>query len=127
MMKEFSALEEFGYPAQILFYFASEKVAYKLSEILPASLVKLRLYVYDDVEFQVWEGKLLEFFEVKASCCPGLPDIWVEYWVFRDVPTGDQGEIEVIRQRVGELKALAKVVRIDLQVQLDENIRSQFG
>jgi hypothetical protein len=46
--------------------------------------------------------------------------------VLRDVPSDEQDEMEDIRRRIGELKMLAKGVGIDLQVQLDEKMRSRL-
>jgi hypothetical protein len=50
-----------------------------LHKILPASLERLKLYVYDDWSINGWTPDLVSIFEQKAAEFPELREIWVDY------------------------------------------------
>ena len=78
LIREFSVLEELSCPL-LLLLFQGGVIRYELKDLLPHSVVKLRLYIYNDLPPAIWVKELRGVFEQKELCCPDLQDVWVEY------------------------------------------------
>jgi hypothetical protein len=67
LLREFTALEELSCPL-LLLLFQVGVIKYKLKDLLPRSVVKLKLYIYDDFPPAIWMKELRGVFEQKELC-----------------------------------------------------------
>ena len=85
----FPMLEELGIPISLVLFERGKGYPMPridtplrtLASTLPPSLVKLRLYVYDEWLYSDWEIELRELLEKKPKYTPRLAYIWIEYWI----------------------------------------------
>jgi hypothetical protein len=118
LMREFSVLEELSFPL-LLLLFQGGVIRYQLKDLLPRSVVKLRLYIYDDIPPVIWVKELREVFEQKELCCPDLQDVWVEYWKNFDDPYNDKTKMERLMKDIEDLKKMGREARMNVEVVVD--------
>jgi hypothetical protein len=115
LMREFTVLEEFSCPL-LLLLFQGVVIRYELKGLLPRSVVKLRLDIYDDLPPAIWVNELRGVFEQKELCCLDLQDVWVEYWKNFDNPFNDKAKMERIMKDIEDLKKMGRGVRVNVEV-----------
>jgi hypothetical protein len=115
LMKDFVVLEDLSCPL-LLLLFQGGVIRYELKDLLPRSVVKLRLYIYDDLPPAIWVKELRGVFEQKKLCCPDLQDVWVEYWKNFDNPYNDKAKMERIMKDIEELKKTGRDARMNGKV-----------
>jgi hypothetical protein len=91
-------------------------IRYELKDLLPRSVVKLRLDIYDDLPPAIWVNELRGVFEQKELCCLDLQDVWVEYWKNFDNPFNDKAKMERIMKDIEDLKKMGRGVRVNVEV-----------
>jgi hypothetical protein len=98
----FPMLEELGMPISLLLFDRGKGYPMPrvdtpqrtLASTLPPSLIKLRLYVYDEWLYSNWEKELRELIEKKSKFTPKLAYVWIEYWISAEEDKRPSSEVD---------------------------------
>lgn len=117
----FPLLEELGIPISLLLFqrgkgYPMPRIDAPLRTLvssLPPTLVKLRLYVYDEWLYCNWEKELRELLEKKEQYTPKLAYIWIEYWISAEEgkrPETEAGKEARVRKTDGVQKSFQRMI-----------------
>lgn len=123
----FPMLEELGIPISLIMFERGKGYPMpridtplrRLASNLPPSLVKLRLYIYDEWLFSNWEKELREILEKKSKYTPKLAYIWIEYWISAEESKRPESE-EEREMRVTKIEEIKESFE-DLVEEADED------
>lgn len=129
----FPMLEEIGVPISLLLFEKGkgypmpriDTTLRTLASALPPTLVKLRLYVYDEWLYSNWEKEVRELLEKKPKYTPKLVYIWIEYWISAEEDKRPESQAEVAERvrKMEEIQAsFQKIVKeageIDVKLEM---------
>ena len=109
----FPMLEELGIPISLILFergkgYPMPRIDTQLRSLasaLPPSLIKLRLYVYDEWMYSRWEKELRGLLVHKPKYTPKLSYVWIEYWI-----SAEESEKPATQEEEGE--RLKRIVEI---------------
>lgn len=123
----FPILEELGIPISLLLFergkgYPMPRIDTPLRTLaltLPPSLVKLRLYVYDEWLYSNWGKEVRELLGKKPKYTPKLAYIWIEYWISAEEGKRPEYE-EEMQERLRKIEAIKESFE-ELVEEADDN------